>query len=155
LRGWEGEKGERRRPRRGIRGSPPSKTCPHDLGLVGVARHGTAAIVGVFAARSADGVVSEVERITGQYGRGSVADGYRPVAAERHAQVVNDAVGAVLLIPESKFYIAPNFLCFLLHCFCSTFKLDVISYTKFFDGIEYFQLGKSLVKSLVAYTNKL
>ncbi len=100
-------------------------------------------------------ISGEVERITGQYGRGSVADGYRPVAAERHAQVVNDAVGAVLLIPESKFYIAPNFLCFLLHCFCSTFKLDVISYTKFFDGIEYFQLGKSLVKSLVAYTNKL
>ena len=110
LRGWEGEKGGRRRPRRGFRGRPPS---------------------------------------------GSFADGSRPVAAERHAQVVNDAVGAVLLIPESKFYIAPNFLCFLLHCFCSTFKLDVISYTKFFDGIEYFQLGKSLVKSLVAYTNKL
>lgn len=85
-----------------------------------------------------------------------VADrGYTLVGVARHAQVVNDAVGAVLLIPESKFYIAPNFLCFLLHCFCSTFKLDVISYTKFFDGIEYFQLGKSLVKSLVAYTNKL
>lgn len=89
--------------------------------------------------------------------RTATAVGHRHqlIAVISIAQVVNEAVGAVLLIPESKFYIAPNFLCFLLHCFCSTFKLDVISYTKFFDGIEYFQLGKSLVKSLVAYTNKL
>ena len=59
LRGWEGEKGGRRRPRRG-----------------------TAAIVGVFAARSADGVVSEVERITGQYGRAAslMATGRLPLS---------------------------------------------------------------------------